>query len=636
MSPLYGTSDVVKVPDDTAAGTSALPNARFLMSPLVQDTFGRTVASTNYSTAVANAVAPISPTSQNLTIYYGVNGQATTTAFSVDAAELVITGTGATQFADFYVPVNLSGGTAFSLATRVQVSALGPAGVNGPNFAFTVEDSAGGLTAFASCQVTFNNTGITQLYLYNFTGGSATGNYGTMTANTQVGAAWWNVLWTYANNAFSLTVWPVTATQPSPQITLVGNYGTGATQLHFGGNPRDCTNWMDYWTLTPTISVPNATPVTVGLSSTDWNTVTGLGLQNDGTVGVTAAAASGKYWTTGFADFANASIPAAVSLLVSNSDSHDVVTEAADRAGTANANLAQTGLPLGAHAFGVGDSLAMQVTQYSGSTQKLVNASLGMVKIGQYTAPTRPANFLLLFAVSYNGTAGDASTHPWTNAIPWTYFASPTQSVGCGAGPPQSQYMSAWYRAIVPGESATVATFTTGGTTHVGLFCYEVAGLDMSTLAWGSNMSVVPSSTSGYSDITATATTSRLGLVGATAYAKVDYDSGWCTGWGSPGNVVSTISGTALNTSIGTSAQADCSGAPPWVWSGYASGGGTLLLRALSNSQGGGSGAYNCGFMTMRSWFTANVVSKLSIVQQGQTGGGPPGASVTLPAPPSQ
>ncbi len=76
------------------------------------------------------------------------------------------------------------------------------------------------------------------------------------------------------------------------------------------------------------------------------------------------------------------------------------------------------------------------------------------------SAKVEPSTPHFLIAYAANGFADqqtDDSTNPWTLAW-WSGDFCDPQTVFSGAGPPSNQGMGMYYRAIVPGESATVAT----------------------------------------------------------------------------------------------------------------------------------------------------------------------------------
>ncbi len=157
------------------------------------------------------------------------------------------------------------------------------------------------------------------------------------------------------------------------------------------------------------LSLSNATPTTIPFATTDWNGA-GVTLNADGSV-TASSTATGKYAITAWAQTAGVTIPLKVSLVVTSGDSLDTVSESDGRAGTGNANLVQTGQPMGLHRLG---TVAVQVTQYSGSTQTLSAASVSLVRI---VAVTGMWDTFTRTVASGWGTADSGAV--------WSMFADP-------------------------------------------------------------------------------------------------------------------------------------------------------------------------------------------------------------------
>ncbi len=205
-------------------------------------------------------------------------------------------------------------------------------------------------------------------------------------------------------------------------------------------------------------------------------------------------------------------------------------------------------------------------------------------------SPPAPANFLVAFFANTSGLPEDLSDNPWTLAY-WSDNFTNASVIACGAGPPQSQAMGIYYRAILPGETTTVGTFKAQAGAVQGVWCYEVAGCDMSGISvvgTGNEFAGVGATKS----VSGTASVASV-LFGGIAWGKVDYDSGWCAGGLYSSEIVSDVAGTEV---VNKSSLNDCTGSSPWMWIGHQTGTGSVTVSASANAHGAGSGAYNCGW----------------------------------------
>jgi hypothetical protein len=200
-----------------------------------------------------------------------------------------------------------------------------------------------------------------------------------------------------------------------------------------------------------------------------------------------------------------------------------------------------------------------------------------------------------------------------------------------GAGPPVNQGMGMYYRAIVPGESATVATFKLEANSTGGMWVYEIGGCDMSGITVVDNNGHLADG--GTVSVGATATVDSV-LFGGVGFGKVNYDGGWLAGGLYASDIVNDVSGTEL---VNKSSNNDGTQAPcPWCWIGYATGTGSLTIAATANSHGAGSGAYTGGYNVGTGGLLIPAPGGFSIVQSAFAGGTTLGATymVTLPSPP--
>jgi hypothetical protein len=207
-----------------------------------------------------------------------------------------------------------------------------------------------------------------------------------------------------------------------------------------------------------------------------------------------------------------------------------------------------------------------------------------------------------------------------------------TSVIACGAGPPEGQANSMWYRAVSPGESATVATFKLDETARGGMWVFEVAGVDIAALTSVNDMLWQDD---GSTTVVTDTVVADSVLFGVISWAKVDYDSGWCDGW--PDAMVVDGVGTSL---INASSTNDCGGlGSPWSWIGYAQGTGVLEISATATANGFGAGAYDCGWNVGRGALVLPILSgaTFSIVQSAWGGSLLTGDiyDVVLPAPPT-
>jgi len=237
---------------------------------------------------------------------------------------------------------------------------------------------------------------------------------------------------------------------------------------------------------------------------------------------------------------------------------------------------------------------------------------------------TPSANFLLAYyAGSGDIPPSDGSTHPWTLVWSNNNIGATSVIVG-GAGPPTHQCNALYVRAIVPGESATVATFQLQGTASSGgMWVYEIGGCNLggvtSThsaqyLADGGTISV------------SQAVSASSALFGGFGFAKVDYDNGWgptsrTDAWaagGTQGALLTGPTGTALLGAGAGSQNLQNGSDVPWTWLGYATGTGTLSIGITANSHGDGSSAYVGGYNVGKGALIIPIVSSFSIVQSAQ------------------
>jgi hypothetical protein len=237
-----------------------------------------------------------------------------------------------------------------------------------------------------------------------------------------------------------------------------------------------------------------------------------------------------------------------------------------------------------------------------------------------------------LIAVQTSGYAQtDLSTHGWTQI--WRNDdIGATSVIACGAGPPNDQENSMWYRAVVPGESATVAYFALSQLDRGGTWVWEVAGVDIDAItSVNDKIFQADGSTTAVTDTVSTDSV----LFGVISWCKVNYDNGWGDGW--PDAMVIDGAGTNLvnacaindNTGIGC----------PWSWIGYTQGTGALTISATADANGYGAGAYNCGWNVGRGALILPILSgaTFSIVQSAFGGSGVMGEPyyVVLPDPPT-
>jgi hypothetical protein len=189
-----------------------------------------------------------------------------------------------------------------------------------------------------------------------------------------------------------------------------------------------------------------------------------------------------------------------------------------------------------------------------------------------------------------------------------------------------------WYRAVAPGESATVATFKLTANDRGGMWVYEVAGVDIAALTsvhdmvWQDDPSTIA--------VTTSVSVASV-LFGVISLACVAYDGGPCTGW--PDEMLHTNEGTGLV--VCKNAYNTCAeGYPPVQWIGYDQGIGTLTISADAAANGGLRGAYDCGWNVGRGALVLPILSgaTFSIVQAAYGGSTLSGDtySVVLGAPP--
>jgi hypothetical protein len=262
--------------------------------------------------------------------------------------------------------------------------------------------------------------------------------------------------------------------------------------------------------------------------------------------------------------------------------------------------------------------------------------------------PPPPGGGFLLAFQGYSGPVGitplvDISDHAWT-----VLFTS--QSVGrgpdvpprpCGAGGgDEAQIIACLYRAVVPGEPATVAAFV-NGSGAAGMWVYQLSDADMTgiALAVGDRVVVLPGSDV---DIASAVGGSPHALFANTGWGKVSYDQGWCTvppavqntqGVPSPAMVTTTLGSELVNRNTAD----NCDGSPsPWSVQDLVTGTGTLTARQHTIANPGGAGAYACGWNTARIGATCPIGGSFAIAQQahGQQGLAGGTLSVTLPSPP--
>jgi hypothetical protein len=245
--------------------------------------------------------------------------------------------------------------------------------------------------------------------------------------------------------------------------------------------------------------------------------------------------------------------------------------------------------------------------------------------------PPPPAHILIAFiSCPGSGAPVDISTNPWTLGGWVAGIGEPYQHGGGGAGPPYYEAIGWYYRAVVPGEAASVLSLS-GALVEYGAHVWEIAGCDVAGIV----------STDGLDGVIATPFTHTLtasaGLnsayFGGIGYAKIDYDGGWGTPC-QPSNWVVATNGTEL---ANASRINDCGGAPPWHWVGYATGVGTLTVGARFVLDGPGTAGAYSSIAIGHAGLLIPITGTFGIVQQAVGGVSLPGSdcNVTLPSPPS-
>jgi hypothetical protein len=201
-------------------------------------------------------------------------------------------------------------------------------------------------------------------------------------------------------------------------------------------------------------------------------------------------------------------------------------------------------------------------------------------RLREVSLPPPAGHFLIAYCASVSQLPLDRSAHPWTLAYGIASFADPTQFPGAGAGG-----MSMYYREVVPGESATVATFVAQGQGNA-MWVYEVAGVFSQTLSVVSGSdSLVTSGSDAPSLVSASASAESV-LFGGFSLQKVAYGQN---------TIITTTDGTQVRqwardnldgSAYACMAVADV--APPYSWTGYATGTGDLTIGGTITCPGSG------------------------------------------------
>lgn len=259
---------------------------------------------------------------------------------------------------------------------------------------------------------------------------------------------------------------------------------------------------------------------------------------------------------------------------------------------------------------------------------------------GQHPVNPTAKDFLLAFVVKPTihsvAPPTDDSDHPWT-LLSWSGDFCNPQTVFSGAGPPTDQGCGIYARAIVPGESASVATFDMAADSG-GVFVFEIGGCTLAGL-----QAVVTRQAhlaDGGTNTNTGMAGSRSVLFGGSVFGKVNYDDGWCaassSNWGGQNLVKQHLGTEVINAAADGTCGLSGSSPTPWLWLAYAVGTGALDLACIANSLGGGAGAYVGGYNTSLQAVLIPNPGVFAIVQQANAYsivGGP--VTVTLPGPPS-
>lgn len=265
----------------------------------------------------------------------------------------------------------------------------------------------------------------------------------------------------------------------------------------------------------------------------------------------------------------------------------------------------------------------------------------GYYEIGLTLSPQPPsgAGFLLAF-IAYTGNTGagvpvDSSTHTWTqlynasNAMDPSVWPRP-----CGAGGgPGVQTVSCWYRAVVPGETATVAQISFTASGFGGMWVYQLADATMASIAAPTGASPVVVPAQGDAATISAAVSGTKALFSCIGWGGVGYDAGWCANGLAVLPILSTTAGTEI---VNASSLNGCQeGAKPWMWQALATGSGTLTTTCQTLASGYGT-AYQCGWNTAQIGVTFTIGAGFGITQRAFGGTSAPGGScqVILPAPP--
>ncbi len=207
----------------------------------------------------------------------------------------------------------------------------------------------------------------------------------------------------------------------------------------------------------------------------------------------------------------------------------------------------------------------------------------------------------------------------WTGDIAWA---------GQGPGPGGPTGLGMWYRQVVPGESATVLEFTTGGATTAGCWVFQVSGATLSGITSSSGNDITPYSLGSEVTVTSPSASTDSVWFGAFILQKVNYGQ-FTVMDRSLGTEVINANG---NNDVGGCGDGDPS--PPKVYIGYREvSSGTTSIGATFVCPGAGPFGYN-GYGRGYGGLLLETTGGFSVSQTGfdnTTGGN---IVVTLPSPP--
>ena len=201
---------------------------------------------------------------------------------------------------------------------------------------------------------------------------------------------------------------------------------------------------------------------------------------------------------------------------------------------------------------------------------------------------------------------GDLSTHAWTKAF-WTgNYANAAQFPGPG-GPGT---FGMWYRAVVPGESATVLTISNSPSQAQSVWVYQIDGVTGSGVTESHGIDFVSYSLGALATVDSSSAGSDSVWFGAFMLQKVNY--GQCT-------TMTTTVGTEVANVNGANNNCPCGSgdpSPPKVMIGYQTGTGVLSFGGTLGCDGAGPGDYT-GYGRGYGGLLLPLASNFSIVQQG-------------------